>query len=84
MSQNMEKSRKDSIVDLIATTQTILYGNDTVFYASLGDEKRRITNTMHPFSVPYEHAEMDVLDPEGIDLMLRIFRNERFKNEADS
>lgn len=84
MSQSMKEAKKDSIVYLIATTQTILYGNDTVFYASLGDEKRRITNTMHPFSVPYEHAEMDALDPEGLDFMLWRFRTERLKNETDS
>lgn len=84
ISQSMEKAKKGSVIDLIATTQTILYGNDTVLYASLGDEKQRIKNTMYPFSYSTELPKIDVIDPEGLNIMLRVFRNERLKNEIDS
>lgn len=84
MSQSMSEARKGSIVDLIATTQTILYGNDVVTSSTLGNENQRIKNTMHSVRYPYEVPKMSVIDPEGLDMMLRVFRCERFINEKNA
>ncbi|MFK3866197.1 hypothetical protein [Pseudoalteromonas rhizosphaerae] len=84
MSQSMSEARKGSIVDLIATTQTILYGNDVVTSSTLGNENQRIKNTMHSMRYSYEVPKMSVIDPEGLDMMLRAFRHERLENEIDS
>lgn len=84
MSQSMSEARKGSIVDLIATTQTILYGNDVVTSSTLGNENQRIKNTMHSMRYSYEVPKMSVIDPEGLDIMLKVFRCERFINEKDA
>ena len=84
MSQSMSEARKGSIVDLIAKTQTILYGNDVVTSSTLGNENQRIKNTMHSVRYPYEVPKMSVIDPEGLDMMLRVFRCERFINEKNA
>lgn len=84
MSQSMSEARKGSIVDLIATTQTILYGNDVVTSSTLGNENQRIKNTMHSVRYPYEVPKVSIIDPEGLDMMLRVFRCERFINEKDA
>lgn len=84
MSKSMEESRKNSILELIGTTQTILYGHDVVSHIYMGSETRRSINTMHSFSHSSELPKLSVLDPEGLDVMLRIFRNERLKDEVDS
>ncbi len=84
MSQSMSEARKGSIVDLIATTQTILYGNDVVTPSALGNKNQRIKNTMHSVRYSYEMPKMSVIDPEGLDIMLRVFRCERFINEKDA
>ena len=76
MSQSMSEARKGSIVDLIATTQTILYGNDVVISSTLGNENQRIKNTMHSVRYPYEVPKMSIIDPEGLNIMLRILRYE--------
>lgn len=84
MSQSMSEARKGSIVDLITTTQTILYGNDVVTPSALGNKNQRIKNTMHSVRYSYEMPKMSVIDPEGLDIMLRVFRCERFINEKDA
>ncbi len=84
MSQSMNEARKGSIVNLIATTQTILYGNDVVTPSILGSKNQRMKNTLHSFSQKIDIPKMTVVDPEGLEMMLRVFRYERFINEKDA
>lgn len=83
MSQSMEKSKKGSIMELIGT-QTILYGHDVMSHVYMGSETKRSINTMHSISHSTEMPKMDVVDPEGLNIKLRVFRTERLKNEIDS
>jgi hypothetical protein len=83
MSQSMEKTKKGSIMELIGT-QTILYGHDVMSHVYIGSETKRSINTMHSISHSTEMPKMDVVDPEGLNIKLRVFRTERLKNETDS
>jgi hypothetical protein len=83
MSHSINKSKKGSIMDLF-TTQTILYGHDVMSHIHIGSETKRSINTMHSISHATEMPKMDVVDPEGLNIMLRVFRTERLKNETDS
>tara|TARA_R110000764_G_scaffold229762_1_gene320718 strand:- start:3670 stop:5406 length:1737 start_codon:yes stop_codon:yes gene_type:complete len=83
MSHSINKSKKSSIMDLF-TTQTILYGHDVMSHIHMGSETKRSINTMHSFSHSSELPKLSVIDPEGLEIMLRMFRTERLKNETDS
>ena len=83
VSQSTAEAQKGSFMELIGT-QTILYGNDVVNLIHAGEERNRSINTMQPFSHSYEMPKMNVIDPEGVDIMLRVFRTDRIKNETDS
>ncbi|QBF82848.1 hypothetical protein EXU30_09190 [Shewanella maritima] len=80
-----EDSSKGSFLDLIATKQTLLYGNSSFYYMQLGDgEQVRQEVQMQPFSYSTELPRLNVLDPESLDYTLRVYRCERMKNEANS
>lgn len=83
MSQSINKSKKGSILEFIGT-QTILYGHDVMSHIHMGSETKRSINTMHSFSHSSELPKLSVINPEGLDIMLRVFRTERLKNETDS
>ncbi|MEL0635219.1 hypothetical protein V6259_00370 [Marinomonas sp. TI.3.20] len=83
LSQSIDHSKKGSIMELVGT-QTILYGRDVIGHIHTGHETKRSINTMQTFSQSTEMPKMDIIDPEGLNIMLRVFRTERFNNEVDS
>lgn len=85
MQKAHEKASKSSIIQMIATTQRLLYGNSSIYYVHQGDGKSvRQESQMHSFSHLTEMPRLNVLDPESLDYVLRIYRYERMKNEANS
>jgi hypothetical protein len=83
MNEVMDKARKGSVMEFLST-QTILYGHDMVSHIHNGEQFQRSINTMSTVSHSTEISQMKILDPEGLDIMLRVFRTERFNDEADS
>ncbi|HGH5989765.1 hypothetical protein Q4R86_14965 [Morganella morganii] len=80
-----EKASESSIFEIIATKQRLLYGNSSIYYVHMGDGKSvRQEAQMHSFSHSTEMPRLNVLDPESLDYVLRIYRYERMKNEANS
>jgi hypothetical protein len=80
-----EDASRGSIIDLIATKQTLLYGNSSIYYIHRGDgEQVRQEMQMQSFSHSTEMPRLNVLDPESLDYILRVYRCERMKNEANS
>ncbi|HHX8585373.1 TPA: hypothetical protein ACVO3D_003841 [Vibrio diabolicus] len=80
-----EDASRGSIIDLIATKQTLLYGNSSIYYVHRGDgELVRQEMQMQSFSHSTEMPRLNVLDPESLDYILRVYRCERMKNEANS
>ena len=84
MSEAHEEASKSSIVNLF-TTQTLLYGNSSIYYVQTGNgEHVRQEMQMQSISHSAELPRLNVLDPEVLDYTLRIYRNERFINEVNS
>ena len=77
----MKAGEKESIFSQFATKVVLLYGNRSITYVPpLGDEpgpERRMVTEMQSHHHSHEFARMIVIDPHGIDLMLRHFRVER-------
>ncbi|HHF2899889.1 hypothetical protein [Vibrio sp. YT-19(2023)] len=81
-----EKASRGSLIDhLCSTKQILLYGNSSIYYVHKGDgETIRQEMQMQSFSHSTEMPSLDVLDPESLDYMLRLYRCERMKNEINS
>lgn len=81
MEEAMKAGEKDSILSQLATKVVLLYGNRSIKYVpQYGDEpgpERRLVAEMQSHHHSQEYARMSVVDPHGIDLMLRHFRVER-------
>jgi len=85
MERAYEEASRFSIIQEIATTQRLLYGNSSIYYLHQGDGKRvRQEMQMQSFSHSTEMPRLNVLDPESLDYVLRIYRCERMKDEVNS
>ncbi|PNH92565.1 hypothetical protein [Vibrio diazotrophicus] len=80
-----EQASRGSFIDLIATKKTLLYGNSSIYYVHLGDgEQVRQEMQMQSFSLSTEMPRLNILDPESLDYILRVYRCEGMKNEVNS
>jgi hypothetical protein len=81
MEEAMKVGEKESIFSSLATKVVLLYGNRSITYVPpFGDEpgpERRMVTEMQSHHHSHEYARMIVVDPHGIDLLLRHFRVER-------
>lgn len=81
MEEAMKAGEKESIFSQLATKVVLLYGNRSITYVPpYRDEpgpERRLVTEMQSHHHSQEYARMSVVDPHGIDLMLRHFRVER-------
>lgn len=86
--RSMQKSQAEgpkSIFEDICTVQNLLYGNSSTYYLDDGSGKPiRQEMEMRSFSHSSEMPMLNVLDPEHLDYMLRVYRHEGMKDEADS
>lgn len=79
-----EEASKASIFRQLVTTKSLLYGNSSIYYVHQVDgEKVRQEMQMHSFSHSTEMPRLNVLDPESLDYVLRIYRCERIKYEVN-
>lgn len=79
-----ENGRKSFIQDFF-TTQHLLYGNSTAHYVydkSGGQQRSELQMSSHSYSS--ELPKLNIIDPYGLDYMLRMFRVERLINEANT
>jgi hypothetical protein len=81
LAEAVKAGEKESIILQFATRVRLLYGNRSISYhPSFGDEsglENRLVTEMQSHHHSQEYARMIVIDPHGIDLMLRQFRVER-------
>lgn len=86
--RRVEQARHDGpkpFFEEICTVKHLLYGNSSIFYAYDGaGEQRRSEMQMHTLSHSAELPRMNVIDPEGLDYMLRVFRVRKLNDEANS
>lgn len=81
--KSMQKAKDESprpFFEQICTVQNLLYGNSSIYYIHLGHgEPVRQEMEMQSFSHSTEMPRLNVLDPENLDYMLRIYRCERIQ-----
>lgn len=81
--RSMQKARDEgpkSVFENICSVQNLLYGNSSIYYMhDSNGEQRRQEMEMQTFSHSSEMPRLNVVDPENLDCMLRIFRIERMK-----
>lgn len=58
----------------------LLYGNRSLSFVDDGQDNRRpIEVELHSHGISYEMPRMEVVDPVGLDCILRTFRQERME-----
>lgn len=79
--RSMQKARDNapkSIFEDICTVQNLLYGNSSIYYINQGDgEPVRQEMEMQSFSHSTEMPRLNILDPQNLDYMLRVYRRMR-------
>jgi hypothetical protein len=75
MNQIREQADKQSIFFSLMHRSTLLYGRKSLTFVSGPDNTRRpVAMDLHSFSHSIEMPRMDVIDPLGLDYLLRVFR----------
>lgn len=75
-----KQAEKTSVFYGILSRSVLLYGRGSISYIKGPDGERRAVETeMKSFSSSMELPRLEVVDPVGLDLMLRVFRAERMK-----
>ncbi len=84
----MQKARDEGpkpLFEQIFTVQNLLYGNSSICYIHDGNgEQRRQEMEMQTISHSSEMPILNVINPEKLDYMLRLYRYGSMNNEADS
>jgi hypothetical protein len=69
-----------SVLMNLVHRSTILYGKRSRTFAEDADGKHRaVEMDLKPFSTSWELPRHEILDPVGLDYMIRVFRVEKFK-----
>jgi len=88
LNRKMQQAREEGpkgLFEDICTVQHLLYGNSTIAYVYDGaGQAHRSEANMHTISHSTEIPRLYVIDPEGLDYMLRTYRLEGFKDETNS
>ena len=73
-----KEAEKSSVIDMLASRSVILHGNRMLTYVTdMGGTRKAIELTMQSHGVSWELPRLEVLDPIGLDIMLRSLRQER-------
>lgn len=81
MSQAIKKERKQSVFFDFFKTETLLYGNkSSSYFVNPGGEMRQVNTMMKSHSFKFEVPQLDIFDPEGLNLILFGYRNEQRTN----
>ena len=80
MNQSMKGGMKGSLLHKIASVEHILYGAGSSSYIDdPSGETRRVDMQFDTHSFSFEVPALEILDPEGLQMMLWQFRHERRK-----
>ena len=81
MTQAMKEGKKQSVFFDFIPIQTLLYGSSASSYIVDPDEELRSVNIeMKSHSIEYEYPQLDIFDPEGLNMMLLEFMYEQRTN----
>jgi hypothetical protein len=75
-----KKAESQSFLLSSVRRSTILYGKRSLTYvADLDGSHRAVSMDLKPFEASYELPRREILDPLGLDHMLRLYRLEKLK-----
>lgn len=81
MREAFKEAEKESVLLHLVKRSVILYGNKSVTYVQGPEEGRRpVEMELKSHSTEFEIPRMEIVDPIGLDYMLRVFRVERLKS----
>lgn len=73
-----KQAEEQSLFRNLVHRSVLLYGRRSLMYVGLpGEARRPIEMELHAHSFSFEMPRMEVVDPDGLDYMLRVFRAER-------
>jgi hypothetical protein len=80
MSNAMKEAQKDSAFLSLVSTSVLLYGRKSIDYVYKADgQSNRMEIPLHSHSTEMEFPRFEIIDPFGLDYMLRVFRAEQIK-----
>ena len=80
MSESFKKAEKESVFLSIVSKSVLLYGKKSICYVSGPDElSNRMETPLQMHGSDVEIPRMELIDPYGLDYMLRVFRAEQRK-----
>ncbi|MDN6875408.1 MULTISPECIES: hypothetical protein [Pseudomonas] len=75
-----KQAESESVFLSMVSRSVLLYGNRSLTFVDDGQDKLRpLEINLHSHGISYEMPRMEVVDPVGLDYVLRIFRHERMK-----
>ena len=86
MNETMKDARKNSTFLSLVNEFVVLYGESFANYnpeLSISGNNTRQESTFHKIEHSIEYPNMDLIDPHGLDYMLRVFRCEQLKHEVN-
>ena len=80
MNQAMKDAQKDSVFLSLVSTSVLLYGRKSINYVYNSDgQSNRMEIPLHSYDTEMEFPRFGIIDPFGLDYMLRVFRAEQIK-----
>lgn len=74
-----KQARKQSVFYNLVKRSVVLHGRRSRSLVKHGDGTERwVEMDLHPHSFGFELPRMEIVDPVGLDYMIRVFRIERF------
>ncbi|WP_407312993.1 hypothetical protein [Pseudomonas sp. nanlin1] len=75
-----KKAESESVFLSLVTRSVLLYGNRSITFVDDGqDNLRPMEIDLHSHGISFEMPRMEVIDPVGIEYILRVFRHERME-----
>jgi hypothetical protein len=85
MAESWKAAESQSIFLDLVSRSVLLYGRKSIDYVYGPDgQSRRMEIPLQRHSTDMEFPRLQIVDPFGLDYMLRIFRRERLEHEAHS
>jgi hypothetical protein len=85
VASSYKEAQKKSVFMNLISKSTILYGRKSIDYVYGGNgELHRTETPLKSHGLEMEYPRMESIDPYGLDYILRVFRAEQFRNEANN
>lgn len=80
MATAMREAERNSVLLSLVTRSVLLYGRRSLSFFELpGGERRPVEVALESHSVSFEMPRMQIVDPVGLEYMLRVFQAERLE-----